>query len=180
MIGMRSNTYMDGQLVKWGIYKRWLEKGGTRPGPKRVRSWWGPMITDRLVQGHRAPPMTEEDAACPVDIDEARDMDVCVAALGQLDDELHMVVLECWYRGGTSEQQAEACRCSIGTYYRRLERAKEVLLGLLQDHLAGGITVKVRAGLAAPTLYRSVDRRGISDQNSCHAGVKSAPEEPGE
>lgn len=150
MIGMRSNTYMDGQLVKWGIYKRWLEKGGSRPGPKRVRSWWGPMITDRMVQGHRTPPMTEEDSVCPVDIDEARDMDVCVAALGQLDPDLHMVVLECWYRGGTSEQQAEACRMSIGTYYRRLETAKEVLLGLLQEHLAGCLKVNVRAGLGNP------------------------------
>lgn len=136
MIGMRNTSYIDTQLVKWGIYKRWLERGGSIGGPRRIRSWWCPVITDRLVQGHGNKPGPKQDV-CPVDIEEARDMDACVSALLGVDEDLHKVVMECWYLGGTVEQQVEACQCALATYYRRLERAKDVLYDLLLDKVNG-------------------------------------------
>lgn len=136
MIGLRNTSYIDTQLVLWGVYKRWLERGGSIGGPKRVRSWWGPVITDRLLQGHGIKTTGGQDE-CPVNIEEARDMDACVSALLGVDEDLHQVVMECWYLGGTVEQQVQACGCALKTYYRRLERAKDELLGLLQDKLAG-------------------------------------------
>lgn len=143
MIGVRIETYVTMRLQRWGIYQRWLAHGGTDPRPARVRSWYGPMILDRLrqVSGKRRMPSPYADA-CPVEIDEARETQRCVRALDAVYPALSApsigeVLAECYVWGGTTEQKLSALRCCRDTYYRRLDLAHQELLGLFNDAASG-------------------------------------------
>jgi hypothetical protein len=126
-------TYVDGRLFRWGQYVRWLIRGAgtTDPTPKDVRSWWGPVVHDRLVQENSR---IASSIDCPVDAEEARETDAAVRKLREIDERLYQVIVECYVKGGTVEQKVAAIGVkSIQTYYNRLQRAQAELLGLMND-----------------------------------------------
>ena len=124
MIGLQLHTYVETRLARW---RTWLN-AGSRPGPRRVKSWWGPSLLDpHIGQSGRV-------VGPKVDPTEAEETDRAVRALPY---ELRKAVLEVWTRGGTLTQKANALHCDRRTLYRRLERANTTLLGYFNDQAAG-------------------------------------------
>jgi DNA-directed RNA polymerase specialized sigma24 family protein len=126
------HTYVEGRLRRWAI---WFH-AGERPGPKRVISFWGPMILNRNVE------QTNRPRTVSVDPTEAELTNRCVYALPR---ELLDVVLEVYTKGGTVEQKARALGCCRKTVYDRLDRVNIKLLGYFND---------VEAGIALPAPDR--------------------------
>lgn len=121
-MSMQLHTYVEARLNRWSI---WFHSG-SRPGPRKVISWWGPMVLDRNVAQHRT--------SVIVDPTEAQETDRAVHALAA---ELRAAVIEVYTRGGTMEQKARALRCCRDTVYVRLQRANVKLLGYFNDQAAG-------------------------------------------
>ena len=132
---MQIHTYVDARLSRWAAWYH----SGTKPGPKRISSWWGPMILNRSVaQGNGGV------ARISFDPTECEETDRAVRHLGA---ELHAVIVEYWLKGGTVEQKCRALHCCKQTLYNRIERAKAELLGHMNDQAAGVELYLVRAEL---------------------------------
>lgn len=113
------HTYVESRLHRWSF---WVSASSS--GPRRVISWWGPMILDRNVaQRGRRPP-------AHVDPTEAEETELAVRALS---GELRDAIVEHWLKGGTMEQKALKLRCTRVTMYARIERANAKLLGYMND-----------------------------------------------
>lgn len=132
MSGNQLYTHVSMRLVRCSQWTR----SGSFPGPKRVRSWWGPMVLDRNVKRTADP-----ERPLPVDINEAEETYLCVLVLG--DQKLKDAVMEAYFHGGTVEQKCAALQCCKQTFYNRLERAYAELLGYMND-VAAGVPLPVR------------------------------------
>lgn len=123
---MQNNSYVEARLGRWARWYHW----GPRPGPKRVISWYGPMILDRNVKQNG-----KVSLACPVDLDEAEETQKAVQAL---DPELRDIIFETYLKGGTVKQMMRACGIrKRDNYYLRLNRAYRQVLGYMNDVAAG-------------------------------------------
>lgn len=118
---MQLHTYVEGRLGRWSY---WVTTSLTRGGPRRVTSWWGPMVLDRNVEqiGRRR--------TLRIDPTEAEETELAVRALPC---ELRDAVIQAWTKGGTNDQKAKACGCCRETFWRRLQRANVKLLGYMND-----------------------------------------------
>lgn len=143
MAGFRNDSYMEARLGRWGMYKRWHERTHSPAGRPLanfgIGSWWGDLILDPKVQGPGRVP-TPPDAPCPVDIEEARDTDRCVAVLPE---KWRSVILQTYIKPGTVEQRLAYLGCSRWSYYTWLYQAYDQLLGYFND---------VAAGIALPAI----------------------------
>lgn len=136
---MQLHTYVEARLNRWCLWYL----AGARPGPERVRSWWGPMVLDRNVK-------RELRAEPKVDPTEAIETDKAVDALVF---ELRAAVHEVYLRGGTMDQHARSLGCTRVTVYARLSRANVKLLGYFND-MAADIPFPVRDRLRKNSLTR--------------------------
>jgi len=64
------------------------------------------------------------------DAEECSETDKAVNAFPQ---EYRAVIFQHYISRGTAEQQANTLRCSVKTVYNRLDRAEDMLLGLMND-----------------------------------------------
>ena len=132
MSGNQLHTYVMvrlNQCVDWMRSNAW-------PGPKRVRSWWGPMVLDRNVKRTADP-----DRPAVVNDSEAEETLRCIMAIE--DSDLRSAVIEAYFEGGTVDQKVNALGCCRKTYYNRLERAYTEILGYMND-IAAGLPLPVR------------------------------------
>ncbi len=126
---MRIHTYVEGRLLRWSAWVNMTKA----LGPRRVVSWWGPMVMNPNVE------QIPVGRQVTVDAEEAEETELAVRALPR---ELRDAVTESWTRAGTMEQHALALHCSRVTLYARLERANVQLLGFMND-LAAGVPLPV-------------------------------------
>lgn len=124
MIGQ--SAYVEARLGRWTVWYRW----GTRPGPRPVISWYGPMVLDPNVQQP-----DRRITVCPVDISEAEQTDAAVRALDPV--YLRETIFQVYLRGGTIEQKCGALGLrSRQALYNRLDSAYIKLLGYFNDQAA--------------------------------------------
>ena len=133
-MSMQLQTYVDGRLTRWAAWYH----AGAKPGPRAVRSWWGPMVLDRNVE------QTDRRRTVSIDPSEAELTNRCVFALPR---DLLAVVIEVYTKGGTMEQKARALGCCRDTVYVRINRAQIKLLGYFND---------VEAGIALPVADKKL------------------------
>jgi hypothetical protein len=125
------NTYIIYRCNRWGTYERWYEGSGIRESkPKRVRSWWGPVVLDGNVKQDWRDPRD----ICPVDIAEALETRASVYGLPYL---LRDVLIQEHVKVSTQEQKAVALKFSRTTFWRYRELAYARLLGRLNDAAIG-------------------------------------------
>lgn len=103
-----------GRLKEWA---HWVDVCRQIGGPKGMRSWWGPIVTDPHVGAGRRPPGESTDP-----IDEAR-ADRTDAAVKSLPRRPRRCILEQYLRGGTREQKARAYGCEKTAFYEHLTAA---------------------------------------------------------
>ena len=115
------HIYVEARLGRWSVWCRW----GPRPGPRRLRSSYGPMILDPNVEQIGRP-----SVQCPVDLSEAEETQRAVMALER---ELRDAVCECYLEGGTIRQKSAILGITPRAFYYRLDRAYVRLLGYFND-----------------------------------------------
>lgn len=140
--GMNLQTYVAQRLARWAVWCLWRENLLTRsPKPMPLRSWWGGMMRDRVHDSDES--LRSALKPCPVDVLEAAETDLCVQALVAIDEKrgvkyAHVIVL-CYLSRMSKHERAAAMvppGC-VQTYYNRLSRAHDELLGLMNDAGAG-------------------------------------------
>lgn len=134
MIGLVSHTYVEARLGRWGLYQRWLRRGGSHPGPRPVISWYGPMVLDPHVQERGKGAAIVPMSACPVDLDEARETTRCIAILKR---EQRKIIVELYVWSARPVDVIKAVGCSKQTFYNRLYAGYADLLGYFNDVAAG-------------------------------------------
>lgn len=131
--------YVMMRLNRWAVYCIWRESLLVRsPKPKRVRSWWGLILSNRVHDPDRLP--VQVVRPCPVDVVEAEETDRCVQALPE---KLRCVIVLDYLTHMRKDERVRLMKpygCAK-TYYNRLERAYHELLGMFND---------VNAGVALP------------------------------
>lgn len=141
--------YVIMRLNRWGMYVRWLARGGSDPRPKQVVSWWHKIITRRLLQEHDQ--QQRQIDTCPVDLEEARETWTCIEALPW---HLRDVIVEEYAVGGSAEQKAGALDIEPRAFRYRRDRAHVELLGLLVDAAAGVPLTKSEPARGRPPRAR--------------------------
>lgn len=118
------NTYADKRLNGWAEWS--LRRADHGLGyPKQ------PCYTNLM-------PRTGPTSGSP-DIDQdALDVERCVIAIRHMNDQLYQVLINAYLRPRMSkEQKLKACCCCEKTFYNRLDRAQQMVLGYLNDIAAG-------------------------------------------
>ncbi len=144
MTGLSLHTYVEARLGRWVRWYHW----GARPGPKPVTSWYGPMIIDRNVEQ-----LGRRSTSCEVDIDEAEETNT---AVNHLPHELRDTIHETYLRGGTVKQKCRALGLKRReSYYARLTRAYNTLLGYLNDLSVGVPLPPIQPSVKQPKSVRN-------------------------
>lgn len=117
------NTYIDYRLSRWAIWVlRSVDHG--IGFPKQV-SYISMM------------PRTGQSTNSPEFEQDAYDIDRCVLAVKVVNKQLHQVLDLAYLRYMTEEQKLKAANCCKKTFYNRLNRAQQLVLGYLNDIHAG-------------------------------------------
>lgn len=135
-------TYVMDRLARWAVWCIWRENLLTsNPKPRRPVSWWGKIMDARVKTPDTPAPKAMR--SCPVDVLEAEETDRCVKALAELDRPRSVkyarVIVLCYLTRMSKHEKAAAMEppgC-VKTYYNRLSRAHDELLGLMNDAGAG-------------------------------------------
>ena len=128
-------TYVMMRLNRWAVYCIWRESLLVRsPKPTRVRSWWGLILSNRVHDPDRLPAQVVRP--CPVDVVEAEETDRCVQSLPE---KLRCVIVLDYLTHMRKDERVRLMKpaACAKTYYNRLERAYDELLGLFNDAGAG-------------------------------------------
>lgn len=117
---------------RWGVYVRWSQRNVARnPKPAEMRSWWGPIVLDGNVEQDRPP---SAYSLCPVDVAEALETQACI---DKLPKHLKRAMIQEHVLQGTQRQKANALEIDRTSFWRRCERAYQLLLGMFNDAGAG-------------------------------------------
>lgn len=113
-------------------YLEWLQEDGMRDDqPRKVKSWWGPLVHDRNMG--MGDDRIRSDR-CPVDIAEALETARCIHALP---DTLRGAILEEHVIGGTQAEKCEQLEIERTTLWRRRQAAYHRLLVMFHLEAAG-------------------------------------------
>ena len=113
------NTYVDHRLERWA---EWVARRNDDALGFPHQS-----IYTRLMQRDSSAVTTPEIN------EEAWEVEQCVMAVKAVNTQLHLVIIEEYLRTKTKEQRYKACSCCEKTYYNRLARAQQLVLGYLND-----------------------------------------------
>lgn len=169
--GMPIETYITNRLCRWALWHMWVEGvvgGGGAIGPRRICSWWGPLWSARA---HRPDIFSHSVLReCPVSIEEAEETDRCYQVMIEGDKSRSVkyarVLVLCYLTNFTAREKAANMHPGgvIQSYYNRLGRAHEEMLGLLDDLAGGAIPmpgVPPQLVVAGPIMTRSLTPIGM-------------------
>lgn len=108
------------------LWARWRHGGRKSESPYA----WARLIKDSEVWN------AERKASIPVDALECANVETCIMAL---DPVLRQALEEHYLYVSQPEEKAERCRCSLRTFYRRIDRAHQRVMDLLRDQVANGL-----------------------------------------
>lgn len=109
---------VDAQCVNW---MWWVRGAGVSwPGPKDVRSWWGPLLLDPNMGNPGVPGVIN----VRVNVAAAEALHYRIK---RLETRLRRALRQHYLKGGTKEQKARACGCSPAAFYNWLHEAHTLL-----------------------------------------------------
>jgi DNA-directed RNA polymerase specialized sigma24 family protein len=116
------NKAIQVRLNEWAEWVRTARHAG---GPKLIRSWWAPMVTEpHMGSGASSGRLLHE----PINDERAEQTDSLVKDLPPHE---RLVIWNHYINGGTPEQKANACGVSKTSFYRHLEEAEAVFETIL-------------------------------------------------
>lgn len=113
------NSYVDGRLYEWAEWSLRRKDNGT--GFPHQVSYINQM------------PRSGQMARSPEFNDQCYEVERCVQAVKVTNVLLHQVIVLAYLRTMTAEQRARELGCSTKTYYNKLDRAQQLVLGFLND-----------------------------------------------
>lgn len=112
------NKAIQVRLNEWAEWVRTARHAG---GPKVIRSWWAPMVTEpHMGSGASSGRLLHE----PINDERAEQTD---AAVKSLERRPRICIWQHYIRGGTKKQKAKAYGCSEAEFYRDLADAEALL-----------------------------------------------------
>ncbi len=107
-------------VMRLNEWADWVHSG-LRSGPRGMRSWWGPMVTDPNMGANDGYGRRSKE---PVNDVRASYTDEAVKALDYMPK---LVIWQHYIKGGTKDQKAAACGYSPATFYRHLADAEQLV-----------------------------------------------------
>lgn len=114
-------------IVLLNEWAEWVDRCRITGAPSRIRSWWGPMVTDPHMGAGRGPGRRLHE---PVNEARAQRTDVAVKALPRRP---RICIWQQYIRGGTKKQKAKAYGTEERTFYDHLELAERQLEIILEE-----------------------------------------------
>lgn len=111
--------------VRLNEWAEWVRISRLTGGPKEMRSWWAPMVTEpHMGSGASSGRRLHE----PINDERATQTDAAVKALPRRPK---ICIWQQYIRGGTKKQKAKAYGCSEAEFYRDLGDAEQVFENIL-------------------------------------------------